>query len=148
MSMLVSNLGPLASSLLAAFASAAVPSLALTLAVELPVAAALGLRRKLELAAVVCVNLITNPILVWLVYAASALNNADWPYDYPWSVSPLLSAVVFVGLEAVVVVVEWRLLVWALKKPSRQMLWVSIAMNAASAVAGVALARWVLLGVM
>ena len=46
---------------------------------------------------------------------------------------------VLVGAEAVVVVAEWGLLAWALGGGRRRLLLVSLAMNAASTLAGVIL---------
>jgi len=112
-------------------------SLILTLAVEVPVAAMMGLRRRREIAAVVCVSLITNPVLIWLTYSLGVLQ-----YELglaPWEAHPLRFPLVVAVLEVVVVLVEWRLLTWALAKPSRQMLLVSAVTNAASVLVGVLL---------
>ena len=100
----------------------------LTLAIEVPVAAALGLRTGRALLAVACVSLATNPLLN---YAGILLAQA-----WDWSASPATAAAVLVPAELAVVLVEWRLLVWVLGGPSRRLLLVSVAMNAASALAG------------
>ena len=107
--------------------------LAFTLAVELPVAAALGLRSGRALAAVACVSLVTNPLLT---LAGLLLSRA-----YDWSASPAGALAVVLPAEVAVVLVEWRLLLWALGGSPRRMFLVSAAMNAASALAG--LAFWV-----
>jgi hypothetical protein len=107
--------------------------LALTVVVELPVAALLGLRTKLALAAVVAVSLVTNPVLN---YAGLLLAQVmDWGQS-----APLALVVVAVG-EIVVVIVEWRLLVWALGGSQRHLLMIAALMNAASALVGLVL--WV-----
>jgi hypothetical protein len=98
-------------------------TLALTLVVELAVAAALGLRTRRALLAVACVNLITNPPLNLL------LTLVSW--WRPWAYAPAL-----IALEIVVVIVEWRLLLWALGGDARRMLLVAAAMNAASLALG------------
>jgi len=104
----------------------------LTLAIELPVAAAFGLRTRQALLAVVFVNLITNPVLNYLTILGARIAA---PRQVPAAVYvPML-----VAAEVLVIVVEWRLLVRALGGGSRRMLAVSAAMNAASAAAGLAL---------
>jgi hypothetical protein len=106
-----------------------------TLALELPVAVAFGLRSRQALLAVVLVNLITNPLLNYL--SAATAHFVDWPHGSTASV-----AAIIVAAEAVVVIVEWRLLVWALGEPSRRMLALAASMNAVSALAGIVF--WVL----
>lgn len=109
-------------------ASAALGSLVLTLLVEVPIAAADGFRSRRELLAIVCVNLVTNPPLVWLLFVLSAL------------LGPANGGILFyitLCLEVAVVVIEWRLLVWALGTPSRKTLSLAIVMNVASYLASV-----------
>jgi hypothetical protein len=100
-------------------------ALALTLLVELPVAAALGLRSRRALAAVLCVNLVTNPALNLLLASTEQTSFGGLPR--------LLIGVV----EVAVVLIEWRLLLWALGGKSGTMLRTSAVMNAASWAAGV-----------
>lgn len=104
-------------------------ALAVTLVVELAVAALLGYRSRTELRTVAYINLITNPLLglgTMFVFPASATA-------FSWEVVPL---------EVVVVLAEWGLLVWALKRPVWRMLGLSLAMNAASLGAGLLLKLW------
>ena len=96
---------------------------------ELPVAAALGLRDRRSLSAVACVSLITNPLLNWTGWALATV--VDWA-----SVSPAGVLAFLVPAEILVVLVEWRLLLWALGGSSRRLLLVSAVMNAASALGG------------
>lgn len=104
-------------------------ALGLTLAVELPVAAALGLRARRALAAAALVSLLTNPLLNLAgLVAARSFGTATLASAWPW----LLTS------ETLVVLAEWRLLVWALGADTRKLLLVSLAMNAASALAGLA----------
>jgi len=100
-----------------------------TLVLELPVAVAFGLRTRQALLAVVLVNLITNPLLNYL--SAATAHFVDWPHGSTASV-----AVIIVTAEALVVIVEWRLLTWALGEPSRRMLALALCMNAVSTLAG------------
>lgn len=92
-------------------------------------AAVLGLRSRRELAVVALVSVATNPPLN---YFGEVLRRfVDWPA----AAAPALVAGM-VAAEAVVVIVEWRLLVMALGGSSRRLLGVAIAMNTASALAG------------
>lgn len=93
------------------------------------VAVALGLRTRRAVAAVACVNLLTNPLLNYCGWVLALAVN--WPASAASALGFLLPA------EAVVIVIEWRLLLWALGGSSRRMLLISVAMNAASAAAGV-----------
>jgi hypothetical protein len=105
------------------FAWSLLAALALTLAVELAVAAVLGLRTRPELLAVACVNLITNPILNVVLTLVGSWEPAAY--------FPALAV-----LEALVVLAEWRMLLWALSGDSRRLLLVAAAMNAASLALG------------
>ena len=96
----------------------------------MPVAFALGLRTRLAVLAVVCVNLITNPPLNLASYA-----NTPWR----WQSSLLAASLVLISSEVGVTILEWRLLAWALDVDRRRLLVACFAMNAASALAGVAL---------
>jgi len=108
-------------------------ALALTEAVELPLAALLGLRTRRALATVAFINLLTNPVLNYLGWVLARF--VDWA-------APATAILVLLAAEAVVVIVEWRLLLWVLGGASRRMLLVSLALNAASAGAGLVL--WLL----
>jgi hypothetical protein len=100
-------------------------SLGLTLAVELPMAALLGLRTRMALFVVLLVNLMTNPTLGCLLLVGHRLGIGSSAYAAAWLVG-----------EVAVVAVEWRLLVWALGGRSRSLLAVALAMNLASAAVG------------
>lgn len=103
------------------------PALVFTLVVEVPVAWLRGLRGRRALTAVVLVNLITNPLLNYVLLVASQLASIR----IYWVVAAIL--------EVAVVLVEWRLLLWALGGSSRRMLLTSVLMNAASFGVGFAL---------
>lgn len=111
------------------------PALALTIVIEVPVAVLMGLRGGRAVASVTLVNVVTNPVLNLIVLALVAWVPAVayLPSVY-WSVVTLL--------ELVVVVVEWRLLLWALGGSSRRMLLTSVVMNAASFGAGLLVSWW------
>ena len=98
-------------------------ALALTLAVELSVAVLFGLRSRPQILAVVYVNLLTNPALNLII-------------DAVWFAAPTAYVPTLVVLEAVVIVVEWRVLLWAIGGCSRRLLPLAAAMNAASVAVG------------
>jgi hypothetical protein len=98
-------------------------ALAVTIVVELAVAALFGLRTRPAIVTVVCINLITNPALNLAVLGL-------WLWE-PRAYWPALAA-----LEIAAVLVEWRLLLWALGGDSRRLLLVAACMNAASLSAG------------
>ena len=102
---------------------------------ELPVAAALGLRDRRALLVVACVSLVTNPLLNWTGWVLAT--------QWDWAAGAGSAAAFLIPAEVAVVIVEWRLLVWALGGSSRRLLLVSAAMNAASALVGV-LVFWVI----
>ncbi len=126
--------------MLAAFIAVALP-LAASIVIEGLVAALFGFRR--ELVAVVWVNFVTNPLLnlVWLslfwmgfgktVQAAGGAVGRVVPTTWMWFL--------LAGLEVIVIVAEWRLLLMAVGQErfsSRRLLSVSVAMNAVSATLG------------
>lgn len=89
-------------------------------------AALLGLRTRRALLVVALVNLITNPLLTYVLLVAG--HVAGWGGRTTSGYVALL-----VAGEIVVVVAEWRLLLWALGGRPSRMLSVSVAINAASA---------------
>ena len=112
---------------LAVYIEPAVMALGLTLLVELAVALALGWRTGNDLAGVAAVSVMTNPFFALSVYVLLLVFR-------DLSLGPLV--LFMVVLEVVIVLVEWRLLRWALKKDSRKTALLSAAMNAASFAAG------------
>lgn len=95
-------------------------ALILTLAVELVVLILFGYRKKLEILVVILVNLITNPLLNFIL-----LSNNYFGFLTVNSLTILL-------LEAAVVLVEWRFLVFALRKDPKKLLVLSLVMNICS----------------
>lgn len=103
-----------------------------TVALEVAVAALLGYCRRVEIAAVVCVNVFTNPLVNYLVCVVE--SGRAMPID-------LAGISLF---EAAVVMVEWQLLRYALpQRPGVPLLGLSLAMNSVSYLAGVLLPIWV-----
>jgi len=110
-----------------------------TLAVELPIAAAFRIGRR-ALGVVVLINVVTNPAFN-LLFAVLA-DFVGFPPILTPTLIVLGWSAIFV-LEIIVAVVEWRLMVWAFQgttRSSRELLVLSIIMNACSAVFGTALA--------
>lgn len=101
------------------------PPLLLTLLVELSVGVLLGYRRWDQMAAILLVNLVTNPPLNYLVI----LNNH---YSFFTLTLPII-----LGAETAVVFVEWGLLVFALKGNPRKLFGLSLAMNTCSYAVGI-----------
>jgi len=98
-------------------------ALALTIVVEVGVAALLGWRLRSELLAVVLVNVLTVPVLnVALDFVAQASPMIYWP--------------ALVAGEVAVVLVEWRLLIALTGRESGETLRLAIAMNLVSVLVG------------
>jgi hypothetical protein len=104
--------------------SSLIEGLFLTVLVELIVAFLLGSRQKDALCAVLFINLLTNPILNYVLLVGRFLS--------PWAAGPALISV----LETGVVFIEWRLLVYALPGKSIRFLALSLVMNLFSYLAG------------
>jgi hypothetical protein len=118
--------------------------LGVTVAIETPVAALFGLRSR-ALATAASVSFVTNPplnllllMLYWLGAGYTKVYSED-PHHLEHVVTAPSHWMMLGLLEVIVVVVEWRLLVWALagsSGTSRKLLVVSIVMNAVSATLG------------
>lgn len=118
-----------------------------TLLVELPIAAAFRIGRR-ALGVVLLINVLTNPALNLLLVVLA--NSMGLPPE-TWVLFYMQCAAVLL-LEIIVVVVEWRLMVWAFQGTvgtSRKLLLLSVIMNAFSAIFGTVLVYflvWLLLG--
>jgi len=100
-------------------------ALFLTIIIELIVAFFFGFRKKIDIIAIIFINLLTNPILNYLL-----LVN-----DYFSFFKSSLLIILF--LEAIVVLLEWKLLVFALQGKSKKLLALSLVMNFCSYIVGV-----------
>ncbi len=101
-------------------------ALLLTIAIEDGVAWLFGFRSARSLLAVAMINCMTNPALNFLLLVLAWLGVE-------------VTLPLIVPLEVVVVVVEWRLLVYVFTNPRGRLLYLSIAANTASFLAGVLL---------
>jgi len=105
-------------------------ALLLTEIVEVTVALILGYRRPREIVAVILVNLVTNPSLNYLL----SLNN------HFGIIRHRLPLILFSELG--VVLIEWILLVFALRRNKKSLLILSFTMNACSYLTGVLIFGW------
>jgi hypothetical protein len=105
-------------------------ALLLTEIVEIAVALFLGYRRPREIIAVFLVNLVTNPSLNYLLF----LN------EYFSIIRYRLPLILF--SELAVVLVEWALLVFALRENKKSLFVLSFAMNTCSYLIGVLIFGW------
>jgi hypothetical protein len=105
-------------------------ALLLTEIVEIAVALFLGYRRPREIIAVFLVNLVTNPSLNYLLF----LN------EYFSIIRQRLPLILF--SEVAVVLIEWALLVFALRGNKKSLFVLSFAMNTCSYLTGVLIFGW------
>jgi hypothetical protein len=103
-------------------------ALFLTVLIEGGVAYLFGLRERRLLLAVAMINVITNPALNFFLLVLGYMHIAA-----PWTF--------VVALELLVVVVEWRLMVYVFRMPAGRLLLLSLVANASSFVAGLLLFR-------
>jgi hypothetical protein len=99
-------------------------ALFLTLAVEIGIAWLFRLRSKTELLTIGLINVITNPLLNYLILVNGYFHLV--PQNF---------ALVLL-LESGVVIAEWRLLLWVLHRKAPRMLALALIMNACSYLAG------------
>jgi hypothetical protein len=126
-----------------------VPPLLATLAIELPVAAAFRIGKR-GMLAVFLVNVVTNPVFNAALFALYGFGigihdtylrrTRPGPPTAVTQVYPVYWFT-FAVMEVAIALVEWGLLVWALRRTAgsaRKLLAMSVCMNAASAL----LALW------
>ena len=104
-------------------------ALLLTIAIEVIVALLFVLRSKQELWTVVLINVITNPLLNYLITVNGYFHLIPQ------------TTILILCLEVAVVLVEWRLLVWVLRQSTKKMLLLSFVMNTCSYLAGLLIFR-------
>ena len=100
-----------------------------TIVIELVVAFLFGFRKKIELITIVLVNLVTNPILNYFLLVNDYFSF--WPR----------SMVLIIFLEVLIVLLEWRLLVYVRLEKTKKLLLLSALMNFCSYVVGVIIFR-------
>jgi len=103
--------------------------LLLTIVTELSVAFLLGFRNKKILLSIISVNIFTNPLLNFGLLIATTFYSVE--------LTPILLSI----LELLVVFVEWQLLVYVVRRRQKRLLALSLILNTASFLVGIALAR-------
>lgn len=98
-------------------------ALILTIAVECPVAYAMGLRKKYQIYIIALVNVITNPALNYLLVL--------------FRIAGLYSFSCLVVMEMAVVFIEWMIIFYAFKEDKKRLFLLSFIMNGVSYAAGV-----------
>lgn len=107
------------------FPSSFIAALLLTIGAESLAAFLMGYRGRVFFAVLALVNLMTNPLLNYILLLVPMLGLERWYY-------PILAL-----LELGVVLVEWRILRYALQREPKSLLLLSALVNAASFLAGV-----------
>ena len=99
-------------------------SLILTLVTEIIVAIIFGFRTKLFIAVIVLINLITHPLLNFIIQFLHTLQiNVDIYHIIP--------------LEVAVIIAEWLLLLYVFGEPRKKLFLLSVTMNTVSFLAGI-----------
>ena len=96
----------------------------LTTVIEVGVAWLCKLRSERELGTVLLINVVTNPLLNYLMVINGYFHLVSQTF------------ILILCLEAGVVLAEWRLLVYALRRRATRMLALSFGINACSFLAG------------
>ena len=111
------------------FVNNLIVALVLTVVLEVLIAILFNYRKKSEISIIVLINIITNPLLNYLL----AVNNY-----FNW-----LSVNIFILilLEIIVVMIEWLLLRYAIRKNPKKLFLLSLVMNATSFIVGLLLFR-------
>jgi hypothetical protein len=99
-------------------------ALLITIAVEAVVAVFFGFRRKFEIAAIIFINLITNPLLNYLLFINGYFNITT------------IKTEGIIYLEVIVVLVEWLLLSFTLQQNRKKLFALSLVMNFCSYITG------------
>jgi hypothetical protein len=104
-------------------------ALLITILVEATVAIVLGYRKKLEIATIILINIITNPLLNYLLFMTNYLGIIR------------VNTIGVLFLELIIVLVEWLLLRFVLQQDPKKLFVLSLAMNLCSYLAGVLIFR-------
>jgi hypothetical protein len=92
-------------------------ALILTIVLESIVIYLFGLRRKTDFLAILFINLLTNPLMNFFILVIQSLNLMTFN---------LYSIVI---VELVVVIVEWRLLIYSVSESPKKLFVISLVMN-------------------
>ena len=97
-----------------------VTALLATIIIEITVAIFAGFKKKEELLTIFGINLITNPIVNYSILIIAQLTQV------------IFSTSILLVFEIIIVIIEAKILAIVLKKDTKEMLLLSIYMNAAS----------------
>lgn len=100
-------------------------ALVLTILIEIVVAAFLGYKKKSEIIVVILINLITNPLLNYILFINGRFQIIQ---------NTMMLTLV---LEIIIVLVEWILLMFALQQNSKKLFVLSLTMNFCSYMVGI-----------
>lgn len=102
-------------------------ALLLTILIEVLVALIFGYKHKKEICSVILINLITQPVLNYFLLIDSyfSLVAVNIQFTLP--------------LEIIIILVEWQLLVYTLKRESKSLFVLSLVMNLASFAIGLSI---------
>jgi hypothetical protein len=109
------------------FVNNLIVALVLTVVLEVLIAILFNYRKKSEISIIVLINIITNPLLNYLL----AVNNY-----FNWL---SINIFILILLEIIVVMVEWLFLRYAIRKNSKKLFLLSVVMNATSFIVGLLL---------
>ena len=99
-------------------------ALLLTIAIEIIVAVFFGYSKKIEIITIIFINLITNPLLNYLL----SVNNY-------FKIIPVNTSIILL-LELFVIIIEFLLLSFALQQDLKKLFKLSLVMNIFSYIAG------------
>ena len=102
-------------------------ALLLTIVVEWCVVFLFGYRNKNVFLVVAMINLVTNPLLNYIILVIQYLNLFQ------------INMPVFFIIELLVILAEWRLLIYAINENDKKLLILSVVMNLASFISGLVL---------
>lgn len=103
----------------------------LTIILEIAVALVLGYRKQTEIACIFWINVFSHPLLNYIIWVINSLDSVP------------INTTRIVFLEGLVVVAEWQLMCYTLRKQKKARLFIlSLVMNSVSYVAGILLPVW------
>lgn len=106
-------------------------ALLLTIAIEVSVAISFGFRKKYEIATIIFINLITNPLLNYLLFINGHFQILT------------IKTAEIIYLEILVVFVEWFLLIFTLQQNKRKLFSLAFVMNFFSYISGYLIFKYV-----
>lgn len=103
-------------------------ALFLTLVIEVCVARLFGFKKSKEVISIICVNLISHPVLNYFLWANDVFNLIE-------------NNLLLYFLEILAVIVEWILLVWIFRVKKYFLFGLSLTMNFVSFIIGIIISQ-------